>query len=81
MSELVIVVEARPGGGTMHQVEWSLKHGRRLAVLEHPHEGSDHHKAFKTLAGAGATTVKTPEDLRGLLEELKRGPGATSPSL
>ncbi len=75
MSELVVVVEARPGGGAMHQVEWSLKHGRRLAVLEHPHEGSDHHKAFKTLAEAGATAVKTVEELRELLEKLRRGGG------
>jgi DNA processing protein len=73
MSELVVVVEARPGGGAMHQVEWSLKYGRRLAVLEHPDAGSEHHKAYETLAGAGATALKTPEDLRWLLEELKRG--------
>jgi DNA processing protein len=73
MSDLVVVVEARPGGGAMHQVEWSLKHGRRLAVLEHPDAGSEHHKAYETLAGAGATTVKTPEDLGELLEKLRRG--------
>jgi DNA processing protein len=57
MSELVVAVEARPGGGAMHQVEWSLKRGKRLAVLEHPDAGSEHHKAFKTLAEAGATVV------------------------
>jgi predicted Rossmann fold nucleotide-binding protein DprA/Smf involved in DNA uptake len=76
MSELVVVVEARPGGGAMHQLEWSLKHGRRLAVLEHPDAGSEHHRAFETLAKAGATILKTPEDLGELLEKLKRGRGA-----
>lgn len=77
MSELVVVVEARPGGGAMHQVEWSLKHGRRLVALEHPDAGSEHRKAFETLAEAGATVLKTPEELGELLEKLRGGAGAT----
>jgi hypothetical protein len=61
----------------MHQAERSLKRGRRLAALEHPEAGSDYHKAFETLAGAGATALKAVEDLRGPLEEL-RGERATT---
>jgi DNA processing protein len=77
MSDLVVAVEARPGGGAMHQAEWALKRGRRLAVLEHPEAGSDYHKAYGMLVGAGATALKAVEDLRGLLEEL-RGERATT---
>jgi hypothetical protein len=47
-------------------------------VLEHPEAGSDYHKAFRMLVGAGATALKAVEDLRGLLEELRGERAPTS---
>jgi len=46
MAKLVVVVEAREGGGSMHQVEWALKHGRPLAIFEHPDRDSVYYRAY-----------------------------------
>jgi len=46
MAKLVVVVEAREGGGSMHQIEWALKHGKPLAIFEHPERGSQYYWAF-----------------------------------
>jgi len=46
MARLVVVVEAREGGGSMHQIEWALKRGRPLAVFEHPERESQYYRAF-----------------------------------
>jgi len=46
MAKLVVVVEAREHGGSMHQVEWALKRGRPLAIFEHPDKSSEYYKAY-----------------------------------
>jgi len=46
MAKLVVVVEARERGGSMHQVEWALKHGRPLAIFEHPDRNSEYYRAY-----------------------------------
>jgi len=46
MARLVVVVEARERGGSMHQVEWALKRGRPLAIFEHPDKDSIYYRAY-----------------------------------
>jgi predicted Rossmann fold nucleotide-binding protein DprA/Smf involved in DNA uptake len=72
MSDLVIVVEARPEGGSMHQITWSIRYGKRLAIYEHPDPESEYYKAYQKYRGySGTVTLKTTEDLRKLLERLQ----------
>ncbi len=78
MSDLVIVVEARPEGGSMHQIEWSIKCGKRLAIYEHPDPKSEYYKAYQEYKSYNGTVVlKTTGDLRELLERLQREGGET----
>jgi len=46
ISDLIIVVEARIGGGSMHQIEWAIKRGKQLIIFEHPDKHSVYYQAF-----------------------------------
>jgi len=77
MSRLVVVVEAKPGGGTTHMEEWSLKRGRPLAIFEHPDKGSIYHKGYLWFVKAAERykeavlyTVRTVEELEELIKKL-----------
>jgi DNA processing protein len=72
MSDLVVVVEARPEGGSMHQITWSIRYGKRLAIYEHPDPKSEYYKAYQRYRSYSRTvTLKTTEDLGELLETLR----------
>jgi DNA processing protein len=72
MSNLVVVVEARPEGGSMHQITWSIRCGKRLAIYEHPDPKSEYYKAYQRYRScSGTVTLKTIEDLGELLETLR----------
>jgi DNA processing protein len=76
MSDLVVVVEARPEGGSMHQITWSIKYGKQLAIYEHPDPESEYHKAYQRYRSYSRTVIlKTVEDLRELLERLQEEDG------
>jgi DNA processing protein len=78
MSDLVVVVEARPEGGSMHQITWSIRYGKRLAIYEHPDPKSEYYKAYQKYKNYNGTVVlKTTEDLRELLERLQKEGGGT----
>jgi len=78
MSDLVVVVEARPEGGSMHQITWSIRCGKRLAIYEHPDPKSEYYKAYQKYKNYNGTVVlKTTEDLRELLERLQKEGGGT----
>ncbi len=71
MSDLVIVVEARPEGGSMHQITWSIRCGKQLAIYEHPDPESEYYKAYQRYRRhTRVITLKRVEDLRKLLETL-----------
>jgi predicted Rossmann fold nucleotide-binding protein DprA/Smf involved in DNA uptake len=72
MSDLVVVVEARPEGGSMHQITWSIRCGKRLAIYEHPDPKSEYYKAYQRYRSYSRTVaLKTIEDLGELLETLR----------
>jgi predicted Rossmann fold nucleotide-binding protein DprA/Smf involved in DNA uptake len=72
MSDLVVVVEARPEGGSMHQITWSIRYGKRLAIYEHPDPKSEYYKAYQRYRSYSRTvTLKTTGDLGELLETLR----------
>jgi len=78
MSDLVVVVEARPEGGSMHQITWSIRYGKRLAIYEHPDPKSEYYEAYQKYKNYNGTVVlKTTEDLRELLERLQKEGGGT----
>ena len=71
MSDLVVVVEERPEGVSMHQITWSIRYGKRLAIYEHPDPKSEYYKAYQRYRSYSRTvTLKTTEDLGELLETL-----------
>lgn len=73
LSELVIVVEARPGGGSMHQIEWSIKAGRKLVVFKHPHENTEYYEAYMKYAKyAERGRAMIVENIGELEEHLKK---------
>lgn len=53
MAKLVVVVEALPAGGSMHQVELALKRGKPVAVYEPPH-GTPYWQAYRHYREKGA---------------------------
>jgi len=74
MARLVVVVEARPKGGTVHMIEWALKRGKPTAVFEHPDRGSVYYRGFwefvreaGRLAGARLYVVKSVDELEGVV--------------
>jgi len=79
MSSLVVVVEAKPGGGTMHMEEWALRHGKPLALFEHPDKESVYHRGFMEFVkaaerqeGAELHIVRTVEELEELVRRILR---------
>jgi DNA processing protein len=74
MSELVVVVEARLGGGSMHQATWALGAGKPLVVFKHPIPGSEYHAAYETYRRLGATTVETLGEVEDILTKLANNP-------
>jgi len=77
MSKMVVVVEAKPGGGTMHMEGWALGHGKPIAVFEHPDKGSAYHRGFMEFvkaaekqAGAQLHIVRTVEELEELIKRI-----------
>jgi Predicted Rossmann fold nucleotide-binding protein involved in DNA uptake len=70
MSELVVVVEARPNGGTMHQLVWAVKQGKPLAIYKHPDVGSDYYKAYEEfIKYDNVIILNDVNDLRKYIEE------------
>ena len=63
LSRVVVVVEARPGGGTMHMLEVASKRWRPVYVLEPPASEGEAWEAFDEFVGAGAIPVNSPEAL------------------
>jgi len=82
MAKLVVVVEAREGGGSMHQIEWALKRGKPLAIFEHPDRGSQYYRAFLKyreragkLLGGGSQfyMIRSVEELAEILSSKSAG--------
>jgi len=79
IAKLVIVVEARENGGSMHQIEWALRHGKPLAIFEHPDKDSPYYRAYlRYLEYSNKLSyrkpqlyqVKSVEELREVLSKL-----------
>lgn len=70
MAELVVVVEAKPGGGSMHQITWTLKQGKPLAIYKHINERSTYYRAYEEfIKHKGVIILKDVDDLRRYIEE------------
>jgi len=63
LAKAVVIVEARPGGGTMHMLEVASKRWRPVYVLEPPASEGEAWEAFDEFVGAGAIPVNSPEAL------------------
>lgn len=66
MAKLVIVVEAMPGGGSMHQVELALKRGKPVAVYE-PSPDTPYYEAYMQYCRRGAKSFKALEELEEII--------------
>ena len=69
MSKLVIVVEAKPGGGSMHQVELALKRGKPILIYEPP-PSTPYHDAYKQYLRKGAKSFKALEEVEKALQHI-----------
>ena len=67
MSKLMIVVEAWPDGGSMHQIELALKRGKTVLIFE-PKPGTEYYKAYMKYVSKGARKISTIEELKEYLE-------------
>ncbi len=70
MSKLMIVVEARPKGGSMHQIELALKRGKTVLIFKpkpNVKRYKEYYKAYIEYISKGAKEVRTIEDLREYL--------------
>jgi|GEM_PF-2903800 len=70
LANAVVIVEARPGGGTMHMLEVASKRWRPVYVLEPPASEGEAWEAFDKFVRAGAIPVTSPE---GLAKALNAG--------
>lgn len=68
MARLVVVVEALPGGGSMHQVELALRRGKPVAIHEPP-QGTPYHEAYKVYREKGAKSFRTLNELEEIIKE------------
>ena len=66
-AKLVVVVEALPGGGSMHQVELALKRGKPVLIHEPP-PNTPYYKAYIHYRRKGATGFKTLDELEEALQ-------------
>ncbi|CCC80918.1 DNA-processing protein DprA [Thermoproteus tenax] len=67
MAKAVVVVEAREGGGTMHQIELGLRRGKPVYIMKPASE--DYLPAYKAFLEKGAEEV---EDIAQLLRYVQR---------
>ena len=67
MSRLMIVVEAWPDGGSMHQIELALKRGKTVLIFE-PKPGTEYYKAYMKYISKGARKISTIEEFKEYLE-------------
>ncbi len=67
MSRLMIVVEAWPDGGSMHQIELALKRGKTVLIFE-PKPGTEYYKAYTEYVSKGAKKISTVEELKKYLK-------------
>ena len=73
MAKVVIVVEARPEGGSMHQVVLALKRGKPVIVMRHPDEGSEYWRAYMYYKQRGAHTAVSISDVIALVNHYTEG--------
>jgi len=78
MSKLVVVVEAKPWGGTTHMVEWALKRGKPLAIFEHPDRESIYYRGYRKflkkarkLEKARLYVVKSLREFERIIKKLR----------
>jgi Predicted Rossmann fold nucleotide-binding protein involved in DNA uptake len=77
MADLIVVVEARPGGGSMHQIAWAIKQQKPLAIFKHPDASSEYYKAYMEYAKHKHTiTLGDLKELKTLLEGIMKGKGS-----
>jgi Predicted Rossmann fold nucleotide-binding protein involved in DNA uptake len=70
ISELVIIIEARTKGGSLHQIKWCIMEGKPLAVFKHPYVGSDYYRAYEKLKKyRGIIIFKDIDDLKSYIEK------------
>lgn len=68
ISKLVIIVEARPKGGSMHQVEYALKRKKPVLIWK-PQNNTEFREAYRTYTSQGAKSFKTLEELEELIKQ------------
>jgi len=68
ISKLVIIVEARPKGGSMHQVEYALKRKKPVLIWE-PQNNAEFKEAYRIYISQGAKSFKTLEELEELIKQ------------
>ncbi len=66
LSRAVVVVEARPGGGTMHMLVVAEKGWRPVYVLR-PSAGGEALEAYEQFVKSGATPLGRPEELKAFV--------------
>ncbi|RUM46724.1 MAG: hypothetical protein DSY37_04600 [Hyperthermus sp.] len=71
MAKLVIVVEAQPTGGSMHQIELALKRGKPVAIYK-PKPNTPHYKAYENYLSKGAKSFKTLDELEKIMLDYVR---------
>jgi predicted Rossmann fold nucleotide-binding protein DprA/Smf involved in DNA uptake len=71
MAKLVIVVEARPNGGSMHQIELALKRGKPVTIYEPRQKDTPYYEAYKQYLSKGARSFKDLHELEVILDSIK----------
>jgi len=73
IAELVIVIEARPEGGSMHQITWTIKQKKPLAIYRHPDPKSEYYRAFEKYSRYEQTIIlENIEDLKEYLKNISK---------
>jgi len=69
MARLVVVVEAMPNGGSMHQIELALKRGKPVAIYK-PRQGTPYWKAYEKYVKKDALPFEDINKLETILDNL-----------
>ena len=67
LGEALIIIEARPGSGTLHTFDFARLGGRRVYVLRPVVVERGVYRAFRYMIGNGAVPFSDPGELVGLL--------------
>jgi len=72
MSKAVIIVEARPKGGSMHQIEYAIKRGKPVLIWKPNSKSKEIYEAYRIYRKEGAIVFNDIYELEGKLEGILR---------